>query len=84
MKITFTPEGWTDYVSWRPGDKQTLRKINRLITAIVRDENVGKPELLTGDLSGWASRRIDREHRLVYRVTADTVEIAACRGHYGG
>ncbi|MEV6342551.1 Txe/YoeB family addiction module toxin [Actinoplanes sp. NPDC051851] len=62
-----------------------VRRINRLIADIQRDPDgtgLGKPEYLKGPLSGWLSRRIDDEHRLVYRVRGDTLEIAACAGHY--
>ena len=83
MKGQFTDVGWTSYTRWI-GDRQMLRRINRLIQDIQRGEGggIGKPELLRGDLSGWASRRITEEHRLVYRVVDDTVEIISCRFHY--
>lgn len=61
-----------------------IRRINRLIQEINRDSTsgIGKPELLRGTMSGWASRRIDDEHRLVYRVRDEVIEILACRDHY--
>lgn len=84
MKITFTRNAWADYTSWQQsGDgRKALRRINTLIEAIIRGDDSGKPEHLRGDLSGFMSRRVDREHRLVYRVMDDTLEIVACRGHY--
>ena len=71
MKIVFTPNGWEDYSSW-VGDRKTLIRINRLIAEATRDPGAGtgKPERLSGDLSGYWSRRIDQEHRLVYTVRA--------------
>nr|WP_188127526.1 Txe/YoeB family addiction module toxin [Actinoplanes lobatus] len=83
MSVKFTPHAWEDYTSWR--DPKVIRRINRLIADIQRDPDgtgLGKPEHLRGALAGWASRRIDEEHRLVYRVRGDVLEIAACAGHY--
>jgi toxin YoeB len=84
MKLTFHDLGWEDYLWWQEHDRQTLRKVNKLIEAVRRDPTVGigKPERLHEDLSGWWSRRITEEHRLVYRVIDETVEIASCRFHY--
>jgi toxin YoeB len=86
VKIVFTEEAWDDYTYWQGQDRKTLKRINLLIKDILRgDEDnggLGKPELLKGDLAGFASRRIDSEHRLVYRVTGDNVEVIACRYHY--
>ncbi|WFE32938.1 Txe/YoeB family addiction module toxin [Micromonospora sp. WMMD975] len=61
-----------------------IKRVNGLIADVMRNEyeGVGKPEPLRGELSGYWSRRIDREHRLVYRITKDDVEIIACRYHY--
>ncbi|MBU3060305.1 Txe/YoeB family addiction module toxin [Nocardia sp. NEAU-G5] len=84
-KLTFTDTGWTDYVHWQREDRQILRKINRLIEDIRRQgnaEGIGKPEPLRQILSGWWSRRIDNEHRIVYRADDDSVTVIACRGHY--
>ena len=83
MKIVFTPHGWTDYCSWA-SDRKTLSRINRLITEAVRDPGAGtgKPERLSGDLTGFWSRRIDQEHRLVYTVHADELVIVQARYHY--
>ncbi|HEX8346760.1 MAG TPA: Txe/YoeB family addiction module toxin [Actinoplanes sp.] len=80
--LSFTPEGWQDYTSHT--DRRLVKRINQLIDDIMRNgyEGIGKPEPLRGDLSGWWSRRIDSEHRLVYRLKGDDVQIAACRFHY--
>jgi toxin YoeB len=80
MKITFHTDAWQEYTGWE--DRRILRKINSLIKDIERGGSLGKPEKLRGDLSGWDSRRITDEHRLVYRVRGDSVEIASCRYHY--
>ncbi len=86
MKLVWTIDAWDDYLYWQTQDRKTLKRINLLIKDILRGDEgnggLGKPELLKGDLAGFASRRIDQEHRLVYRVTADAVEIVACRYHY--
>ena len=83
MKIVFTPNGWKDYSSWA-GDRKTLTRINRLITEATRDPGAGtgKPERLSGDLSGYWSRRIDQEHRLVYTVEDDQLIVVQARYHY--
>ncbi len=83
MKVAFTPHAWADYVSW-VDDRRTLHRINRLIEEAVRDpgSGTGKPERLRGDLSGYWSRRIDREHRLVYTVEADELVVVQVRYHY--
>jgi toxin YoeB len=83
MKIVFTSYGWDDYVSWAD-DRKTLKRINRLIEEAARDPGVGtgKPERLSGDLSGYWSRRIDQEHRLVYTTAADELIIVQARYHY--
>lgn len=83
MRITFTPHGWEDYTSW-VGDRKTLQRINRLITEAARDPGTGagKPERLSGDLSGCWSRRIDQEHRLVYTVDGDQLVVLQARYHY--
>ena len=84
MNLVFHPDGWDDYLHWQAADKAMLRKLNRLIEECLRHpfEGTGKPEPLKGDLAGLCSRRIDREHRLVYRATATALEIAQCRFHY--
>lgn len=84
MNVTFTARGWTHYRHWQDTDRAILRKLNALIEECRRHpfEGTGKPEPLRGDLSGFWSRRIDREHRLVYRVTPTALEIVQCRYHY--
>lgn len=84
MKLTFQEEGWEDYLHWQSTDKKQLKKINGLIRECLRTPftGTGKPEPLKGEFSGWWSRRIDQEHRLVYRATEDTLLIAQCRYHY--
>lgn len=84
MKLTFADEAWEDYLYWQVTDKKQLKRINNLIKDIQRSpfEDIGKPEPLKFNLSGFWSRRIDEEHRLVYAVTDDAILIAACRYHY--
>jgi len=83
VKIVFTPHGWADYRSWA-GDRKTLTRINRLISEAARDPGVGtgKPERLSGDLTGFWSRRIDQEHRLIYTVKDDDLVIVQARYRY--
>jgi toxin YoeB len=83
--VDFQERGWKEYLYWQSQDKKTLKRINELIRDIVRNgySGIGKPEPLTGELSGWWSRRIDDSNRLVYRLRGeDVVEIAQCGGHY--
>ena len=84
MKIIFLNPGWEDYIHWQNSDKKIVKKINALIKEIQRTpfEGTGKPEPLKHQLSGWWSRRIDLEHRLVYKVEAETIHILQCRYHY--
>jgi toxin YoeB len=84
MSITFSRNAWEDYISWQKEDKKIPRKINELIKVIQRTpfEGIGKPEPLKYDLAGLWSRRIDREHRLVYKVESDELFIYSCRFHY--
>jgi len=83
VKIAFTSHGWGDYVSWAD-DRKTMKRINRLIAESPRDPGAGtgKPERLSGDLSGYWSRRINQEHRLVYTVEGDQLVIVQARYHY--
>lgn len=83
-KTSFTPSAWDDYIYWQSQDKKTLKRINNLIKESQRTpfEGIGKPEALLGDLSGFWSRRIDEQHRLVYAVTDAEITIIACRYHY--
>lgn len=84
MRVLFTPRAWDDYLSWQVGDRKNLRRINALIADIARNGTggMGKPEALRHDLAGFWSRRIDQEHRLVYRMRDGAIEIIACRYHY--
>lgn len=84
MRIIFTTNSWEDYTSWLTEDKNMLRKINELAKDIQRTpfEGKGKPEPLKYDLAGFWSRRIDREHRLVYRVENKEILIYSCKYHY--
>ena len=82
--IAFEDAGWEDYVFWQANDKVLLRKVNQLIKDIQRDpfDGIGKPEPLKQNLSGYWSRRITEEHRIVYKMEDDDIIIAQCRGHY--
>ena len=88
MKLVFWPTAWDDYLHWQSEDAKMLRRLNGLIEECRRHpyRGTGKPEALAGNLSGWWSRRLDREHRLVYRITGkdktQALEIAQCRYHY--
>jgi toxin YoeB len=84
MKIIFLGTGWEDYLYWQETDKKILRKINSLINEVERSpfQGAGKPEPLKYNLAGWWSRRVDLEHRLVYRVENDSIYILQCRYHY--
>ncbi|MEL7077169.1 MAG: Txe/YoeB family addiction module toxin [Cyanobacteria bacterium J06582_2] len=84
MKLTFTEAGWADYLWFQQYDKKLLKKINTLIKDIKLDPftGIGKPEPLKANLSGYWSRRINSEHRLVYQVMKDNIVIVACRFHY--
>jgi toxin YoeB len=84
MEITFSKHAWEDYIYWQSVDKKILRKINELIRDVIRNpyEGIGKPEPLKFDFSGYWSRRIDGEHRLVYALRDNTVIIYSCRFHY--
>lgn len=83
-RITFSRNAWEDYISWQREDKKILRKINDLIKDIQRTpfEGLGKPEPLKFDLSGYWSRRIDLEHRLVYQYQDNELLIYSCKFHY--
>ncbi len=75
---------WQYYVWWQTQDKKTLRRINQLIEATLRDpfDGIGKPEALRENLSGFWSRRIDDANRLIYAVEAQQIVVIACRYHY--
>lgn len=84
MNKAFTDIGWEDYLYWQTEDRKTLRKINTLLKDIERNgnEGIGKPEPLTGDLSGFWSRRINQKDRLIYALEMDQIIIIACWYHY--
>ena len=84
MKIVFSEHAWDDYLYWQRADRKVLKRINTLIRDITRTpyEGIGKPEPLKHALSGYWSRRIDDEHRLVYKSKGDSVHIAQARYHY--
>lgn len=83
-KICFEHNGWEDYLYWQTQDKKTLKRINKLIDSILRDpfKGIGDPEPLKANLSGFWSRRIDHQNRLVYGVFAESIVILQCRYHY--
>ncbi|MYW69101.1 Txe/YoeB family addiction module toxin [Streptomyces sp. SID8379] len=82
--VHFDTAAWEDFCWWLSADRRTARRITRLIAEIQRTpfEGIGKPEALKGDLSGYWSRRIDDEHRLVYRADDKEVKILKARYHY--
>lgn len=84
MKLIFSDEAWDDYLYWQKQDKRMTDRINKLIREIQREpfSGVGKPEALKHALSGYWSRRITDEHRIVYRVEEDGLLIAQLRFHY--
>jgi toxin YoeB len=84
MEKSWFDVAWEDYIGWQSEDKRTLKKINQLIKDIDRGryDGLGKPEPLTGNLSGFWSRQIDEKNRLIYRIRDDKIEIAQCKGHY--
>lgn len=85
-KLQWDFDAWEDYLYWQAHDKKMLKRINQLIQDVLRSPfaGIGKPEPLKGGLSGFWSRRIDEEHRLVYVVEKDAILIFSCRGHYDG
>jgi len=84
MILNFSDDAWDDYLYWQLNDKKILKRINRLIKEIQREpfNGVGEPEPLKYNWSGYWSRRITIEHRLVYKATEDNLMIAQCRYHY--
>lgn len=88
MKLVWSEQSWNDYLHWQMTARDLQGRINDLIKDIKRApfSGLGKPEPLKGDLAGWWSRRIDLEHRLVYRISGkspyQSLEIASCRFHY--
>jgi toxin YoeB len=88
VRLVWASDAWADYLFWQETDPKVLHDINTLIANIAGDpfQGLGRPEPLWREFDGWWSRRINREHRLVYRVarTGDdqSIEIIACRYHY--
>lgn len=84
MILSWAEIAWEDYLYWQRTDKRTLKRINTLIKDIKRQpfSGLGDPEPLKHNWSGYWSRRIDREHRLVYKVTGDSLIVIQCRYHY--
>jgi len=88
MKLVFSEMAWSDYLYWQQTEKAKLARLNDIIKDTNRSPftGIGKPEPLVGNFKGWWSRRITREHRLVYRVSGSeadqALEIAACHFHY--
>ncbi len=84
MRLLWHENGWEDYLWWQTHDKKSIKRINLLIRDMQRSpfDGIGKPEPLKDNLSGWWSRRIDEENRIVYRVQDDAIVIVSCRNHY--
>jgi toxin YoeB len=84
VKLIFSEHAWEDYLYWQRTDRKILQRINTLIRDIQRApfEGIGKPEPLKHGLLGYWSRRINDEHRIVYKVEADSLFIAQLRYHY--
>jgi toxin YoeB len=84
VKLIFSEHAWDDYLYWQRTDRKILQRINALIKEIQRApfEGIGKPEPLKHGLSGYWSRRITDEHRMVYKVEADSLFLAQLRYHY--
>lgn len=84
MKFIFVDESWEDYLFWQKTNKKNLKRINELLKDIARNpfKGIGKPEPLKYKYKGFWARRIDKEHRLIYKVKNDEILIAKCRFHY--
>jgi toxin YoeB len=83
-ELAFEQRGWSDYLYWQSQDRKTLKRINQLIANVLKEpfEGIGKPEPLKYKHSGYWSRRIDDENRLVYRIDDQKIIIVSCRLHY--
>ena len=83
-RLTWTAAAWEDYQYWQTQDKKTLKRINLLIRDTMRSpfDGIGKPEPLRENLSGFWSRRINEEHRLIYTTDNENLVVIACRYHY--
>jgi toxin YoeB len=84
VRLIFAQEAWEDYLFWQKTDPKVVKRINAVIKDIRRSpfEGIGKPESLKHGLSGYWSRRITDEHRLIYKVSSDSVLLAQMRYHY--
>jgi toxin YoeB len=84
MELVWLPLGWEDYLYWQQNDKKILKRTNLLIKDAMRDpfDGIGKPEPLKANFTGWWSRRITGEHRLVYKAENNRLIIMKCRYHY--
>ncbi len=84
MKYIFVDESWEDYLYWQKTNKKIVKKINDLLKSISREPytGIGKPEPLRYNYKGFWSRRIDSEHRLIYKIKDGEIHIAKCRYHY--
>ena len=84
MKLLWEENAWQEYLYWQTQDKKTLKRLNNIIKDIQRDcyNGIGKPEPLKENLSGWWSRRIDEENRIVYKQENNNIIIAYCKSHY--
>ena len=84
MTYKFVEESWEDYLYWQKTDKKKLKRINELLKDIARNpyQGIGHPEALKFKYTGFKSRRIDDEHRLIYKIEDDAILIAKCRYHY--
>lgn len=84
MDLVFLESGWEDYLYWQKTDKEVLKKINKLIKETLRSpfQGIGKPEALKFGMSGLWSRRINLEHRLIYKIEDDKMVVVQCRYHY--
>ena len=82
--ISWHKSAWEDYLYWQKTDRVIFHKINKLVQEVMWDpsKGTGKPELLLGNYAGYWSRRINKEHRIIYKMRQDQLIIAACRYHY--
>ncbi len=84
MELSWDPQAWDDYLYWQQADKKMVSRINELIKDCLRSpfKGIGKPEPLKGNYSGYWSRRITNEHRLIYKIKDERMHIVQCRFHY--
>ncbi len=82
--IAFTDKGWTDFLDWSKNDRKVFNKVSRLIEETSKNpfKGTGKPEALKHNLKGYWSRRITNEHRLIYKISENTIKIVSCKYHY--